>query len=419
MAAEKGRRRLTSLVRRRWRLVPVLVVWAIAVAERTSHLRDWPTGFRTTLEFDSANAARTIFLELTPHSAAWERAWLNAGVGRFIEPPVLQTLTALTYLPGGVERPWTSIVFTVSAWLLGGAFLFSGLRRLTGWWGATLGLGFLLLAPFGVAVSQSFEPEALIVLALGVVFWYTAAGDILAGRRLWIAVLLGAFAALAKPGVLLPFIFAVDIAAAARGGPLRDPRRGGRLGALLILTALPTVAYAIIWMPGQVSDKVLPSVLLTPAFYAGWASNVTRVVGIIPLVGGALGFVLSPRLRRYGTFLGLAYLGYAAIFTWHTETHDYYQVPLMVVAAIGLGGLGEALASWAGGAAARAVAVAAAIAVAAALTFAAAPTNLLAPVPGRYPKACSSPRSEHHSARASGLSPTARTTACRSSTTES
>jgi len=72
---------------------------------------------------------------------------------------VLQTLTALTYLPDGVERPWTAVIFTSVAWLAASAFIFSAVRRLTGWPGALLAFAYILLAPFGVAVSQSFQPE--------------------------------------------------------------------------------------------------------------------------------------------------------------------------------------------------------------------------------------------------------------------
>ena len=128
------------------------VVWVVL---RMSVLHDWTHTFRPTLEYDSANAARTIWFALHPDALAqWQRVWLQAGSGRFIEPPILQTLTALTYFPGGVERPWTSAIFTSLAWLMAGALLWDVCRRLVGSLEASVGLAYFLFAPFAIAVSR-------------------------------------------------------------------------------------------------------------------------------------------------------------------------------------------------------------------------------------------------------------------------
>jgi hypothetical protein len=133
--------------------------------------------------------------------------------------------------------------------------------------------------------------------------------------------------------------------------------------------------------------KVLPQLLMTSDSYARWLENVITVVGVIPLVVGLIGLVLTPQLRLLGFLLALAYLLYSAVFTWHTMTHDYYQVPLLVIVAIGLGGFGELLARWSREGSVRKTVVAAGIVLAGVLNAVLAPTDLLGPTPYRYPDA--------------------------------
>lgn len=372
---------------RPWRLIVFGAVWAVAVLVRAPLFHHWPIGFSPTVEFSSADATRTIFLALTSsHAGGWQQAWLAAHPGRFIEPPVLQVLTALTYLPGGVERPWTAAVFTTAFWFAGAALVFSAVHRLAGWWGAVVAIAFLLLAPFAVAVSQSFQPEALLVFGLGAATWYAVRGDVTQPGRLPIAAIIGGSAGLIKPGLLLPIIAAVFVFSAAQGGPILERRRLVRLCGLLVLVGLPAVLWAAVLLSDQVGQKILPGLLLTPAYFAGWWSNVLRVVGIVPLIGGVLGFVLIPRLRLLGLLFLAAYLVYSAVFTWHTMTHDYYQVPLLFIIAVGLGGLGEELIRRARAGSWRLKpVVATAIGLTVALTIVLAPPHLLGSTPGRYP----------------------------------
>jgi hypothetical protein len=363
-------------------------VIVVALAERVGSLHRWPNGFRVTLDYDSANAARTIFLHLTSNHLPWQNAWLAANVGRFIEPPITQALTALTYLPDGVERPWTATLFTTAFWFVGAGFLYVAVRQLVGHWPAVLSAGFLLVAPFAVVISESFQPEALVVMAFAVVIWYAVRGDVIEGRHLVIAAVIGALAGLTKPGPLLPFIVAVFVASAARGGSLHDRRRQLRLLGLLAAVTLPAVLYALFLLPDQVESKLLPQLLVQRAFYLGWLNNAVRVVGIIPILGAALGFAFSRTLRPFGVLLGLAYLGYSALFTWHTMTHDYYQVPLLVIVALGLAGLVEASAAFAGrGMTWRRWAIVTGLGTAAAITWALTPSNLLEAKPGYFPEA--------------------------------
>jgi hypothetical protein len=366
------------------RLAAVAGIVLAAVVMRLTYLGQFPTGYRRTLEFDSANAARSIWFALTGANDAWQRSWLDAHVGRFLEPPLLQTLTALTYLPDGVERPWTSQIFALLFWFAAAGFLFSAARRLTDWWGATLTLAYILLAPFAIIISKNFQVEPLLVLCLSLVLWYATRGDVLAGRRIIVAAILGALAGLSKPGVLLPFVTLAYLASAFEGGSFRDRRRLVRFAALIAAIALPAFVYVALVIPDQVGAKMLPQLWWTTDFYIGWAKGIYGVVGIVPALGALAGYVLTPRLRIWGLALAFGELGFGLAFTWHTMTHEYYQVPAMTIVALGLSGLGQWLAANVRlSLLRRGAPIGAALVVAVALTYVVAPHGYLGSSPGR------------------------------------
>jgi hypothetical protein len=321
-----------------WRYLPMFLAVGLGLILRAADLGRWPIGFRYTLEYDSANAARSIYLWLTAQSSVgWERAWLQARPGRFVEPPIMQTLTALTYLVGGSERPWTSVLFAMAFWFGAATLLFFAVRHWAGLIGATVAASYLILAPFALAVSDSFQPEPIVVFGLALTVWVASLGDVTRGRLFGIAAVAGAFAGMTKPGIAMLFVAAIYAASALRYHP-RDRERLTRVVALIALASAPAVGFALVIIPDQAGDKILPQLLLTDGFFRGWIGNVIRAVGPVALMGGAVGFITWRPLRPFGIGLAIAYLGYSGLFAWHTMTHDYYQLPMLVVVAIGLGG---------------------------------------------------------------------------------
>ncbi len=322
-------------------LLPVgglLLLWLVL---RVPELTAWTETFRPTLEYDSANAARTMWFALRPEALdAWQRAWLDAHPGRLIEPPFLQFLTVLTYLPDGVERPWTSALFTSAAWLVAGILVFDVARRRASVLGGAVALAYFLFAPFGLAISRSFQVDGLAVLGLAATAWYAERSDFLSSPRRFVTmVLVAGVAGVLKPGPLLPMIAGALVAfGVERGTVPSHPRRAVLLALVVGLAILPAVAYALLMLRDQVGPKLIPDLLLTRAFYDGWLLNATRVAGSALLVAAVLGFALAPRLRALGLGLTAGYLVTSLSFTWHTMTHDYYQVPLLLIVALGLAG---------------------------------------------------------------------------------
>jgi hypothetical protein len=224
-----------------------------------------------------------------------------------------------------------------------------------------------------------------VVLGLATVLWCASLGDVTRGRLFALAACVGVLANLFKPGVLIWFVAAAYSVAAIQSGAL-DRWRLLRLVALIGLSTVPAALYGIFVIGSQVGDKVLPDLLLTEHFYRGWVDNVLRAAGFVPLLAAACGYLLARSIRTVGVQHALSYLANSATYTRHTMTHDNYQVPLLVIVAIGLGGLGARLA---GIVRTRrpslSAAAAAGVAAAIALTYLMAPANLREPYPpGQY-----------------------------------
>jgi hypothetical protein len=120
----------------RWttRVILVIVV-VLASGHRSAAITEWPMQFHPTLQYENALAARWIWFQLRSEPlSSDEQHWLDGWHGRLKASPVLEFLTALTYLGDNRERPWVASMFTSGFWLLGGLFLLDVSRRLGGGW---------------------------------------------------------------------------------------------------------------------------------------------------------------------------------------------------------------------------------------------------------------------------------------------
>ena len=183
--------------------VVLLLVLFLAVDQRVARLTEWPMEFHPTLQYENALTARWIWFQLRSEPlSSDEQRWLDGWHGRLKAPPVLEFLTALTYLVDHRERPWMASIFTSSFWLLGGLFLLDLSRRLgAGGVAAIASLSFYLLAPFAIAVSRSFQHEALLAFMFLWALWVLVRSEALTS---WRGTLLAGVAcgmsALVKPG---------------------------------------------------------------------------------------------------------------------------------------------------------------------------------------------------------------------------
>jgi len=131
---------------------------------------------------------------------------------------------------------------------------------------------------------------------------------------------------------------------------LKDALRDKQVWGIAILSLLPTALYfyyGIVvegFLSRQFGGRFLPELLTTPSFYLRWGLNLDQVVGFLVIALAPLGLLLFP-LSKNGMVRGLwfGYVAYGLYFNYHFSTHDYYQIPFILVAALSLAPLGELL----------------------------------------------------------------------------
>jgi 4-amino-4-deoxy-L-arabinose transferase-like glycosyltransferase len=338
---------------RRWEALALVLMFALALAVRFYDVADLPLDFHPTRQLFAALKARGMYYQSAPDVAEWQReeSAKQARAIDTIEPPVMETLTVWGYRILG-EHLWLARVYSIVFWMIGAAALYAVARRLFGVDGALLSLGFFLFLPYAVFASRSFQPDPLMVCLIvifwwGLLFWHS--------RRTWtwtvVAGLLGGLAVLVKS----PALF--FIAGAAAGLLLltdgwRASLRNKQVWALAALAVLPAMAYYIYglyiagFLEGQFGGRFYPELLLSPLFYLRWELNIAQVMGHVALALTLLGLLLVRSRSARGFLLGLlgGYVLYSIIFAYHTSSHDYYQLPLIPVAALALAPLGQAAA---------------------------------------------------------------------------
>jgi hypothetical protein len=89
--------------------------------------------------------------------------------------------------------------------------------------------------------------------------------------------------------------------------------------------------------------RFFPQLFIDPAFYIRWANKLDAMLGLSSVLLGLLGFLLLKDKTRRGLLGGLfaGYVVYGLVFAHHISTHDYYSLPLIPVAALGLGVLAQ------------------------------------------------------------------------------
>lgn len=161
-------------------------------------------------------------------------------------------------------------------------------------------------------------------------WWMTVVAGLTAG----LAVLVKAFA-------LIPLAFGLGgVLLASRQLP--QMLRKARLWVLVLLIMAPAAIYYVngMWVAGSISGqgwRFVPHMLTQLRFYLDWQETVVRLLGYGAIVAALLG-ALTLRGRPLGLVLGLSvgYLVYGLAFPYHITTHDYYQLPLIPILALGI-----------------------------------------------------------------------------------
>jgi len=345
----------TLINRKNLYLLAVLLVFATGLAIRFYDLTNPPLDFNPARQIHSAIIARGFYVFLpNSHITGLERdkAW-SFSSELWIEPPILEYVTAWTYVLAGNVYLWIPRIYSILFWTLGGWALYKIMRNLAGKAGALAALVYYLFLPFGILASRSFQPDPLMISLLLFSLWILLRwraspswkNAILAGLLCGMAILVKQVAVFFVVGAMLP-IFLSQLG-------FKKSITSLQIWCMGLLSLLPAVGYNIYglfisgFLKTQYSLRFFPSLFIDPLFYYRWISKINLTAGWIPVLVAVLSILFIIGRPKKWLLAGLfgSYIVYGLGFAYHISTHDYYQEPLIPLAAIGIGVMAEALIS--------------------------------------------------------------------------
>jgi len=313
----------------------------VALGWRGAHLTEWTFPYAPAVQYESALAARAIWLTLDPSQRTPDREpWFDkVGFKYVVSPPILPGLAAGCYLVAGEEIPWISKVFASLFWTAAAWFVYLAVIRQTGnAWAALAVFAWFLFTPFGLVISRCFQTEPVLACGFAVAVWHLARpGRTLTWRETLVSGVVCGLCAFPKPGILFGPLAAGFAAIALFSREHTLTKKIAHVAAFTVMLVLPSLAYVAIVLPHR-GGELMPGLLLEAWFYQGTEKWIARVVGYPALALGLYGAGLAARAGdRLLVGLLAGYVGYLGIFTYHAATHEYYHMPLLIPIALGLG----------------------------------------------------------------------------------
>lgn len=372
----------------------MLLVFVVALAIRLPHLASAPDDFHTMRQYHGQLLARWLHDAVAQgDTSAAAQGDTSAAAPRvdledtsLLEAPVLPGASTVGFLATGGESWWVPRSINVLAWLLGGWMLMRLCLESTGSRRAALVAAVcFLLAPFGVSLSRSVQPDTMMIVATIGAWWAAVRavraadegaadegaadegaasveepveepvgepeGEPVDGTDRAAVLALGiatAFAVLVK-GVAAFLIVPVVLALLVGRHGWTQLWRRRPLRVTVVAVALPSVLYyaasIALGAPlrGQLHSSVVPSMLVDPAFWSSWFTTVLSVVGLIGLCSliAALTVCARGTLRSVLAGATVGFVAMGLFFSYRSATHDYYAAPLIAVVALAVGAVAD------------------------------------------------------------------------------
>ena len=342
---------------------------------RLIDLTDPPLDFQPSRQLRNSLVARDIYYSLLPSATNEQRELASSfarSVGQY-EPPVIESVVAVTYLATGGESVAAARIWETLFWLLAGIALFELARRSVSPWAALLALTYYLVLPFSVQASRSFQPDPLMTSAfmIGSYFLYrwSESSPLQMGEgqgvRAWKwSVLAGLFLGFATLVKIVIAFFVGGAAVALVWFTLgRDFWRSKLVWGMAALMVVPALVYYVLLNPGRSSEYffawtvTLLGLITSTDFYTKWLAFIGSLFGLTVIflsLAGAL--IAPPRLRWLLIGWWIGYVLYGLTLPFQMYTHSYYHIQLIPVIALGLAvALNPLIESVAGRGAARSV----------------------------------------------------------------
>jgi 4-amino-4-deoxy-L-arabinose transferase-like glycosyltransferase len=330
-------------------LLTFVALLLLGILLRLVDVNDPPLDFQTSRQLRNSIVARAIYYDLDPEADP-QRARLAASfanaVGRY-EPPVIESLVAVTYLLSGVESYAVPRLWQTLFWMLAALALFDLARRSVSPWAALAAFAYYMVLPFSVQASRSFQPDPLMTSAfvIGVYCLYRWSEDSAESTRSWKwAILAGLFLGLA---VLVKVVIAFMVGTAAAVLVLftlpRDFWKSKQVWAMAFLMVAPAFLYYVVLHSGRSSDyfvnwsAALFKLVSSTDFYSKWLAFLGSLFGLTILFASIAGALIAPaRLRWLLVSLWIGYLAYGLTLPFQMYTHSYYHIQLIPLIALGL-----------------------------------------------------------------------------------
>lgn len=325
-----------------------LVLLLGGAAVRAYRLGEPPRDFWTIRQYYNALSARKLYFQDNSSVPQWRREVLAEHRVWLAEPPVLEWTVARLYRLIGGERFWVYRMFTSSAWILGGFFVWLTARRLLGEWPALTAVAYFLFLHYGVTASRSWQPDPLMVMGVcAVMFFVLRYFENPSPSRLVLTGSVAAVATLFKPGgSVLTLMGMFGLLSLHSVGFRRTLLSGSTWGfvAMMILPAAVVVGVAT-WKgwyePGtHFLTYWAPHLLRTFFFWKGWVGILIKVLtlpGLMLAVLGGLVFMPAGRARALTLGYALGYVSFALVCTFTTPNHDYWHLQIVPLAALCIG----------------------------------------------------------------------------------
>lgn len=336
-------------------------ILVVAAALRLAHLGAPPTDFHATRQYNDVLLAHSFSVDLRHDVPQRERDIAAINRPEVLEPPLMESATALADQVIGHETLVFPRLVSIAAWLLAGLVLWGIAIRLATARVALVAVGVLELLPFAVVASRSFQPDPLAVTAMLVaVLCSLRWADRQSAPRLLVA---GAAAgvAITIKADFAPFVLAAHAAAAwmLPTGGVRDRLRSvlhPKQALFAIAAVLPALAWTLfgfrtsLSVTGKAGEYFIPGFLATSGFWDGIAGQLRGVFGLPVLLAALVGLVLARgRARAVLWSFVMAYVVFAVAFDYRVATHSYYQLPAVPFVALASGITVDRVAAWVGG----------------------------------------------------------------------
>ncbi len=307
-------------------------------------ITDPPLDFHSSRQLRNSLVARDIYFSILPSATTEQRelaASFASSVGRY-EPPVIESIAAVTYLFTGGENIASARIWETLFWLLGGIALFDLMRRAVSPWAALIGLAYYLILPFSVQASRSFQPDPLMTSAFvaGIYFLYRWSE-----RQAWKwAILAAIFLGFA---VFVKIVIAFFVGAAAIAMVLftlkRDFWKSKQVWFMALIMILPALLFYVLLNQGRSTEYFLSwtvaliGLITSTDFYTKWLAFLGQLFGLTMIFLSIAGiFLATPRLRWLLISLWVGYVLYGLTLPFQMYTHSYYHIQLIPIVALGL-----------------------------------------------------------------------------------